>query len=341
MAEPPVGLVWNKGIARLCDRRIPDEFPDGLTYTPVPTLAGARLSAALPADVIADPARYADIRRGEIVWVRLPWLPAFVRQVLPLVRAPFVLATADSDSSVPHDLPELAREILASPYVIRWFAQNHDGDAPDRMAALPIGIDFHSVSERPIWGESIASPRAQEVQLEAIARALPPTERRLPELYIDFAWSPPARKRFDIVWDTIVRIERYPAPAAARLREGRRAIVRKLRGRKGVVCQESPLPRSEMWRRRGQYAAVLSPHGGGLDCHRTWEALALGHLVVMPSSSLDPLFEGLRAVTVTDWDQVSAENLSRWLAAPAGSASTASLTSRYWVDRMRSVTTSS
>ena len=43
-AEKPVELVWNKGIARLCDRRIPDEFPDGHTYTPVPTLAGAPIS---------------------------------------------------------------------------------------------------------------------------------------------------------------------------------------------------------------------------------------------------------------------------------------------------------
>jgi len=101
VTEKPVELVWNKGIARLCDRRIPDEFPDGLTYTPVPALAGARISSDLPADVIADPERYADIRDGEIVWVRLSWLPAFVRQVLPLVRARFVLATGDSDSSVP------------------------------------------------------------------------------------------------------------------------------------------------------------------------------------------------------------------------------------------------
>ncbi len=342
MSERPVELVWNKGIARLCDRRIPDEFPDGLTYTPVPTLAGARASAELPADVIADPARCADIRAGEIVWVRLSWLPAFVRQVLPLVRAPFVLATGDSDSSAPSELPaELAAAILASPHVIRWFTQNHDGAAPERMAPLPIGIDFHSVSEHPMWSERVASPSEQEHQLKAIASALPPLERREPLLYIDFAWSHSARAYLDTVLRSFIRIERHPAPAAARLREGRRAVVGKLRRRPGVICQETPLPRSEMWRRRGQYAAVLSPHGGGLDCHRTWEALALGHLVVVPSSSLDPLFEGLRVVAVSDWDQVRAANLARWLAASARDATRGPLTSRYWVERMRSVTAGS
>ncbi len=341
VAEAPVELVWNKGIARLCDRRIPDEFPDGVAYRPVATLAGARISPDLPADVIADPGQYAGIRAGEVVWVRLSWLPAFVRQVLPLIRAPFVLATADSDSSVPSELPaELARAILASPHVIRWFTQNHDGAAAERMAPLPIGVDFHSLAEHAIWGEGVASPSEQEAQLTAIARALPPLERRIPQLYLDFAWNDPMRALAANLWSLFIGTERRPAPGAARLREGRQAIASKLRRRDGVVCQKGSLPRGEMWRRRGRYAAVLSPHGGGLDCHRTWEALALGHLVVVPSSSLEPLFQGLRVVSVTDWDQVSAGNLAQWLSARA-EGDPRPLTSRYWVERMRSVTTGS
>jgi hypothetical protein len=85
---------------------------------------------------------------------------------------------------------------------------------------------------------------------------------------------------------------------------------------------------------------VLSPHGGGLDCHRTWEALALGHLVVVPSSPLDRLFEGLPVVTVSDWDQANSRNLAWWLSASAGATPEGPLTSRYWIERMRSVTAS-
>ena len=340
VTEAAVELVWNKGIARLCDRRFPDEFPDGLAYSPVPTLAGARISPDLPADLIDDPAGQAGIRAGEIVWVRLSWLPAFVRQVLPLIRAPFVLATGDADSSVPSELPdELVRAILSSHNVIRWFAQNHDGAAPERIEPLPIGIDFHSIAEQPAWGESKASPSEQEAALVATGRALPPLGRRKPQLYIDFAWSAPARRRFDIMWRPSIRIEHYPAPPAARLRENRRAVVQKLRREEAVVCQETPLPRSAMWRRRGQYAAVLSPHGGGLDCHRTWEALALGHLVIVPSSGLDPLFDGLPVATVPRWSEVTQANLARWLsAASPGAGARQRLTSAYWAARMRSVT---
>jgi len=191
------------------------------------------------------------------------------------------------------------------------------------------------VSEKPIWGESMASPREQEAELEAIARALPPLERRNPRLYLDFAWNFSREKAyFDLMWPRSVD-GNDRSPATARLPEGRKAIVRKLRWRRGVVCQKSRLPRAEMWRQRGQYAAVASPHGGGLDCHRTWEALALGHLVVVPSSSLDPLFEGLRVAAVADWGEVRAKNLARWLSRPVVRTAGDPLTSRHWVERMR------
>jgi len=266
---------------------------------------------------------------------------SFVRQVLPLVRAPFVLATGDCDSSVPSEVPaELAQRILASPQVIRWFTQNHDGAAPERMAPLPIGIDFHTLSERPVWQESVAPPEEQAAALESVARALPPLDERAPKLYLDFAWNRPLQAWVDILWPLrSLGSERDRAPAGARLPEGRRAIVRKLRWRSAVICQMRRLPRGEMWRRRGQYAAVLSPHGGGLDCHRTWEALALGHLVVVPSSGLDPLFEGLPVVPVRSWTEITRENLARWLSAPRADAlARERLTNRYWLARMRSVT---
>jgi hypothetical protein len=50
---------------------------------------------------------------------------------------------------------------------------------------------------------------------------------------------------------------------------------------------------------------VISPHGNGLDCHRTWEALCLKCYPVVLSSSLDPLYEGLPVVIVNSWDEVT------------------------------------
>jgi len=56
---------------------------------------------------------------------------------------------------------------------------------------------------------------------------------------------------------------------------------------------------------------VLSPHGGGLDCHRTWETLYLGSYPVVKTSTLDPLYDDLPVVIVRDWNEVTPEFLEK------------------------------
>jgi len=92
-----------------------------------------------------------------------------------------------------------------------------------------------------------------------------------------------------------------------------------------------------MWRGRGKYAFVLSPHGVGLDCHRTWEALALGHIVLVPSSSLDRLYSGLPVVPLKSWNDITEENLRTWQSLFPDSPQTCEkLRSDYWISLMRS-----
>jgi hypothetical protein len=333
-----VELVWNKGIAALCDRRIPDEFPDGRKYSSVPKLAGAFSSRRLPDDLISNPSAYADVRDGDLIWVRLSWLKSFVRQVLPIVQSKFVLVTADSDSCVPSEVRDEARTILGSRKVLHWYTQNHDGSMPsERISPIPIGIDFHSQSERPLWGESISLPAEQEGALYAIRDKLPPMADRIPKVYIDFAWqsgpsllhglrSPALRHRF------------FHPLTGAKCRETRRKVAYRLRDNQNVYFQPGPLPRREMWRKRGEYAFVLSPHGVGLDCHRTWEALALGHIILIPSSSLNPLYDGLPVGTLNSWSDITSENLHRWLLTYRNRDALDEKTrSDYWVAKMRTV----
>lgn len=54
---------------------------------------------------------------------------------------------------------------------------------------------------------------------------------------------------------------------------------------------------------------VLSPHGNGLDCHRTWETLYMGSYPLVKSSTLDPLYENLPVLIVKDWSEVTPDFL--------------------------------
>ncbi len=311
--SPGANLIWNKGLAALSDCSIPDEFPPELGYTTAPLLAGADVNWRTPRNLIPSPSTYAAIPDGAVIWLRLSWIKSFLHQVLPLLRSRFILVTADSDSPVPSSIRRVARTLVNDPRLIHWYAQNYDGsDHRTRISPAPIGIDYHTLCDRPMWGEPIASPAEQESVLLSIRDSLPPLAERIPSVYVDFGWQ---RTRLG----------------------GRKGLIHKLRGNPHVHLQEAPLGRSEMWRRRGRYAFVLSPPGNGLDTHRLWESLALGHIVLTPASSLDPLFRGLPVIPFQHWSEIQGPHLERWLAAHclADARLEKKLTSADWISRIR------
>jgi hypothetical protein len=65
------------------------------------------------------------------------------------------------------------------------------------------------------------------------------------------------------------------------------------------------LTEEQVWEKYSSYAFVVSVHGLGLDCHRTWEALYLGAVVITQHSSLDALLLPYRVVFVDDFRQVN------------------------------------
>ena len=310
-------LVWNKGIAALCDWRIPDEFPGGVVYDSVLEPAGHRMPPNLLDNLILNPEEYRGIKDGGLVWVKFSWLKSFLKQVLPLIGSKFVLVTSDSDGGAPLPIMAEALQILEYSNVLHWFTQNCDGPGfMGRMSPIPIGIDFHTLGERSLWGEPIASPQAQERALLSLRRDFRPAKERIRKVYIDFAWQ----------------------PASAYAPWKRYEIRRKLLTNEYVAFQRQFLPRREVWKKYGEYALVLSPHGAGLDCHRTWEALACGNVVLVPSSPLDSVYEGLPVIPIKDWKEVTPQNLNAWLDCYTGcEIGEERLRSKYWVEKMRAI----
>ena len=62
-----------------------------------------------------------------------------------------------------------------------------------------------------------------------------------------------------------------------------------------------------------KYHFVVSPHGNGLDCHRTWEAIMLGCIPIVKSSSLNRLFYDLPVLIINEWDELNEELLIKTL----------------------------
>jgi hypothetical protein len=83
---------------------------------------------------------------------------------------------------------------------------------------------------------------------------------------------------------------------------------------------------------------VISPPGGGIDCHRTWEALLFGCYPVLKSTTLDPLFDDLPVVIVQDWAEVTPEFLQeRYRELRSRTWSRDKLYSPYWFQKVHEI----
>ena len=300
----PTRWVWSRGLALSCDHNGGALFVRGQR--------GAR------APLRFDPRNFEQVKDGDLVWMRLIALPQFLREALPRITGKFALLSGDEDWSIPGSF-DGAGELLESPMLVYWFSQNIDSGARHpKLQGLPIGLDFHTISNGARWGHEQATPAEQEAELEVLRTQMPPTEDRLLKAHADFHFN----KHKHQVWG-----------------DDRDSVKRVLEGNPSVVFQAQKLKRIELWREKTRYAFVVSPHGNGLDCHRTWESLVLGNIVIVKRSSLDPLYAGLPVVIVDDWREITEESLRKWhiehAAAFRRPEVTERLTNRYWIDRAR------
>jgi len=225
-------------------------------------------------------------RPGGRIYVHATALEDFARRALPKIGSPFVLVSGDSVPDVsPASLgEETLRRVLDHPFLECWFAQNLAFDH-DKAVPLPLGLDLHTIARRrrPEWGPG-ASPKAQEELLLTIRAASEPIAARQVLGYSNWHF----------------------------VREnGDRAEVMKTLPEASCFYEPARLPRAESWRRNTDFFFTISPRGRGMDCHRTWEAILLGSVPVIPDLPINALFDTLPVVVVQDWAEVTPEFLSR------------------------------
>lgn len=299
-------FIWNIGLAKMCDipiKRFPYEVFNENDY------------------VINE--------NSSIIWVRSTHsvLLDFCKKTLPKIRNKFILVTNDSDTSVPYDYrnnPELI-DLLNDPRLIHWFTQNYFPiNNSDKISPIPIGIDFHTLAVKDFWYEEKKTIEKQEIILNSILKRLKPTNKRKCRLLIDWSHT-----------DSMAI-----GPLSHSFNETRTSIFNHLKSLPFIDSTPKFIRRTRLWNIKGRYAFSVSPMGGGMDCHRTWEDLVLGLIVIVKTSPLDPLFEGLPVVIVKDWDEITQENLNKWLVKYQDAFDNPKyrekLTNKYWFNKIRS-----
>ncbi len=221
------------------------------------------------------------------IYVPSDGLNHFSQHIASTINSPFVLVSGDSDLAINEaTLGSTLNELLQNENLLAWYAQNRDHDHP-KLHSLPIGINIHNLWSNPLqWGGGFILPSMQELQIQNIAQQAPALKDRNPLIFCNWHFSIDRADRKDCY----------------------RIIDHSL-----CKFQSAPLPMAATWQLQSQYQFVLSPHGAGFDCHRTWEALLLGCIPIVKRATINDLFTGLPVITVGDWSQITREKLSEWL----------------------------
>lgn len=250
-----------------------------------------------------------------VIYICITALPNFINDIFPNITCKFILLTGDGDETCPIDVlkENTFMEFINSPKLIHWFSQNCVITNHPKLSQMPIGLDYHTMSQNDHeWGKK-KSPLKQEKLLVNIAMSSPLLNERIPRAYSNFHFCMTTKYGYDRK-DAFEKINKdlvYYEPVKVR--------------------------RKESWEKQAEYAFVISPHGNGLDCHRTWEALCLGCIPIVKTSKLDPMYEGLPVLIVNDWADITQKLLDETIKSYSNiKFNYEKLTLKYWLDKINS-----
>ena len=210
----------------------------------------------------------------------------FINSMLPSIDFSFILVSGDCDETVPQEIltNNDFLKLVNDPRLIHWFCQNMTLDH-HKITRMPIGLDYHTLTTRPLWGPLMSCEQQEKMLLMIKDKSVPFYNRNI----ICYA-------NFHFTMNTKLGYDRKDAV---------KAINKDL-----IYYEEKPVTRLITWNKQKDYAFVVCPHGGGLDCHRNWEALCLGCIPIVKTSPIDNLYRDLPVLIVKEWQNITNELLN-------------------------------
>ena len=238
---------------------------------------------------------FSKMNNGDTLYICTSAIPFFSTIINKIMNKHFILVSGDADEDCSVELfsmfgskqNEMFNSFINNQFIIHWFSQNCRILNHPKISSMPIGLDYHTLSNNKNhqWGE-MSCPLEQEQLLFQIKKNSLHFKDRLCLCYANFHFCLHTK---------------YANDRICAMNEIAKNIVH---------YETSFVPRKKTWENQSKMAFVISPHGNGLDCHRTWEALALGCIPIVKTSPLNVLFEDLPVLIVENWSFVTKDLLN-------------------------------
>tara|TARA_B100001093_G_C26834535_1_gene1017717 strand:+ start:1108 stop:2079 length:972 start_codon:yes stop_codon:yes gene_type:complete len=258
-------------------------------------------------DKYFDKKYFSNLKDFDKVFLTTNMFKNFIKKVNLNIKIIIILAcsvTGFPNEFSNKDNKNYIRLIENNNNIIGLYTQNYDLNQEHfKIKPFPLGIDYHSHSNK-------LSPIEQEQKLISIYKNSVPFGKRLDQCYSFFHFQMFNRHNKD------------------------RFVAKKVLDKVNFnVYQDKKIPREETWENMVKYKWIISPHGNGLDCHRTYEAIALGCIPVVKSSTLDIMYKDMPIIILDDWNDISLE-LLKSKTKEALKKSKDTITLDYWINKV-------
>jgi hypothetical protein len=208
-------------------------------------------------------------------------IQTFFAKIIQNFNTPIILITVETDGF------DMKKEYLEHDKIKHWFMWNKPFGHP-KLTCIPIGLNFDRQSNSLNRWLSSGTQHARDKNLLINFSKHTHSSRGV--------LLKKARQEWSSFCDMI-----QPMPAIET------KYINSIIEGKLMVYTTDP----SFYHLLARYKFILSPRGVGLDCHRTWEALYVGTIPIVLSSSIDSIYEGLPVVIVKSWDEVTESFLER------------------------------
>lgn len=205
----------------------------------------------------------------------------------------------------------------------------------DKFSGIPLGIDFHNSFTKMTSFNKRGHHNTPMQQYKIITDLLndrdkvPLLSDRKMKIYVDYTLNIPSinkanyTKRLDYYYEKQDEFKQFLPWSRHGSRFYRRdpyrawvyqQLTKNPNNEQLFHFSDSRLNQYDLFEERAEFVFLLSPLGNGFDCHRTWEGILFGHIIIVQSSPLDRLYleHNLPVVIVQDWNEINSSMLNVW-----------------------------
>jgi hypothetical protein len=212
-----------------------------------------------------------------VIYICSDALENFIEKTLNKISKPFILMTGNSDRTISREIKNI-KLLINNKFLIKWYAQNLKLNH-EKISYLPIGLDYHATfKSRNKYKSKKEFPNLKENQLIKISKSK-------------------IKKNFLMYSNWLFNLNK------------KRKLCLNQIDQTLVFFEKKKVSQTQSWKNMRKYAFCLCPEGYGIDTHRVWEAIIIGAIPVLKSSSLDNMYNKFPVIIVKNWKDVTKSKL--------------------------------